>query len=113
MSIRVLKLSTGEEIISDIEGITKVGEKELLPEDIILSRPCSIHLVPTEQGFGVELLPWAIYAKDHKAIPLKNKNILFCIEPMASIRNQYAEIIGLPTIPDNSIISPNSGSIIT
>lgn len=105
MSIRVIKLASGEEVISDITGITKVGEEETLKEKIVLRKPMSLHLIPSEQGIGIQLMPFAIFAKNQDEIPMKTEGIMFCIEPSTDIRNQYADMTGLPLIPDDKIIT--------
>lgn len=103
MSIRVVKIRTGEEIITDIDGITKIDEKEILEENVVFNKPMSIHMIPSEQGIGLQLLPWPIYAKVH-IVNIKSEDVLFCVEPGTDVRNQYAEMIGLPVVPDDSII---------
>ena len=106
MSIKVLRLKTGEELIADVVGINTVDEKEVLEDTLTLGQPFSLHLIPTEEGIGIQLMPWAIYARDHKSIPFPSSEVAFCIEPSTGIRNQYAEMIGLPVVPDKSIITP-------
>jgi len=108
MSIRVIKIKTGEEIIADIDGISKVDDKETLAENIVLNKPMSIHMVPSEQGIGLQLFPWAIYTKNQK-IDFEKKEVLFFVEPSTDIRNQYAQMVGLTVIPDDTIIVPSGG----
>lgn len=102
--IRAIKLKTGEELICDIEGVTKVGEKEVCGEEVIFNKPMTIHMIPSEEGIGLQLLPWAIYLKDH-VLEYPGSEVNFCKEPSTSVRNQYAQMTGLPIIPDNSIIT--------
>ena len=109
MSIRAVKLKTGEEIIADIEGISKVGDKEVLAEQIVLDKPFSIHLVPQQEGIGIQMIPWALYAKEN-SVPYPSSDINFCIEPSTSLRNEYASMVGLPTIPDDKIVIPEGGT---
>lgn len=97
MSIRALKLKTGEELVADVEDFSA--------DEILLNKPMSIHMIPSEQGIGLQMLPWAIYLKEHK-IRYPSSEVAFCEEPSTSVRNQYAEMTGLPTIPDDSIIIP-------
>ncbi len=105
MSIRALKLRTGEELIADVDGLSKVGDKEVLAEKITLTKPFSIHLVPQENGIGIQMIPFALYAKEHK-IDYPSTEVNFCIEPSTSIRNEYAQMTGMPVIPDDTIIIP-------
>jgi hypothetical protein len=107
--IRAIKLKTGEEMITSIEGINKVGEKETMEETLTFSKPFSIHLVPSGEGIGIQLLPWALYAKNHDSIPYPSSEVSLCVEPSTDIRNQYAQMTGLPTIPDDKIIVPGGG----
>lgn len=110
MSIRALKLKTGEEVIADIEGVSKVGESEVLAETVVLGKPMSVHMIPSEEGIGLQLLPFALYAKNHGEIAISKDDVMFCVEVSTGIRNQYASMTGLPTIPDDSIIIPGEGS---
>jgi hypothetical protein len=101
MSIKALKLKTGEELIADVE--TKEGD--LASEYTVLGKPFTIHIIPSEQGIGLQLLPWAIYLKEH-TLDYPTKDIIFCEDPSTGVRNQYAEMTGLPTVPDDTIIVP-------
>ena len=105
MSIKAVKLKTGEELITSVEGITKVGDKEVLEDKVVFDKPMTIHMIPSQEGIGLQMLPWGIYLKEHK-IEYLSSEVVFCEEPSTSVRNQYAEMTGLPTIPDDSIIVP-------
>ena len=108
MSIKAFKLKTGEEIIADVDGLSKVEDKEVLSGTITMNKPMSMHMIPSEEGIGLQLLPWCIYLKDH-CVSYPSEEICFCEEPSTNIRNQYAEMTGLPTIPDDTIIVPDGG----
>jgi hypothetical protein len=107
MSIRVLKLKSGEEVIADLTGESEVGGKSVLQEELILGNPLSIHMMLQEDGIEIQLLPYAIYAKNHKNIVIKKENVMFCVEPSIRVRNQYAVMVGIPVIPDDTIIIPD------
>ena len=48
--IRAIRLKTGEELITSIKGINKVGDTEKAGEEVIFDKPMSIHLVPQQEN---------------------------------------------------------------
>lgn len=102
MSIKAIKLITGEDIVADVDL-----QRD---EEIVLTKPMSIHLMPSEEGIGLQMLPWAIYVKNHGNIVINHDKVIFCTDPSIDVRNRYAEMTGLPTIPDDSITIPNENS---
>ena len=76
--IRVIKLKTGEEVIADIDGISKVGDIEKVGDEISMNKPMSLHLIPQQEGLGISLIPWVLYAKDHSKIPYLGSEVVFC-----------------------------------
>lgn len=112
MSIRILKLVSGEEIIADVTGVAKINGKEVLDKDLTVSKPIGIAFTPQDEGLGVQYYPWAVYLDASKDIVIEKRNIMFppC-EPPVQIRNQYAEMVGLPVIPDKTIITTPGGDI--
>lgn len=89
MTICITKLTNGEELISDTDIVEKDGTVIVL-----LKKPCSINLVPTEVGsIGVQLLPWMMYAKEH-TIPMPADMIMTQVEPNNDLYNKYSSIFG-------------------
>ena len=66
MTIAVIKLITGEEII---------GEIEIQPAYVTLTNVGVVQLVPTQTGVGMSLYPFAPYAEESK-FSFKNEHII-------------------------------------
>ena len=71
MTIGVIKLITGEEII---------GEIEIQPSYVTLTNVGVVQLVPTQTGVGMSLYPFAPYAEESK-FSFKNEHIITSFEP--------------------------------
>lgn len=86
--IKLLKISTGEEIVGKIE------EQE--DGTIKVTNPCAIMLLgsrstPDQHSMG--MIPYAAYTKDH-TIFLKPDTIIWEAELEADVYNQYNGIFG-------------------
>ena len=69
MSIRVYKLTTGEEIVA--------GYKETNDEGILVSKPRILAFAPGADGqVNVQIVPYVIAAPDHD-IRFKHPNVVF------------------------------------
>lgn len=108
MSIRILKLVSGEEIIADVSGVSTVDDKEVMEDKVLVSKAVGILFTPAEEGLKIQYYPWAMYLDNTVETELDSRNIMFPAIPPVKVRNQYAEMVGLPVIPDNSIIIPES-----
>jgi len=106
MSIRILKLISGEEIIADVSGVSTVDDKEVMEDTVLISKAVGILFTPAEEGLKIQYYPWAMYLDNTKELAMDKSNIMFPAIPPVSVRNQYAEMVGLPVIPDTSIIVP-------
>ena len=97
MSIKYLKLVTGEELVTNYKDD---GEST-----VTLNNPLGILMSQSEKGFNIQLVPYGSMAKD-ETILVNHKNIVFTAEPEDKLRNQYESITG-------QVITPPSPSIIT
>jgi len=100
MTICITKLTNGEDLISDTDVVQS--------DDIVivlLKKPCSINLMPTENGgIGVQLIPWMIYAKDH-IVPMPADMIMTQVEATTDLYNKYNLLFGTGIqVPDNKIV---------
>ena len=84
MTIGVIKLITGEEII---------GEIEIQPSYVTLTNVGVVQLVPTQTGVGMSLYPFAPYAEESK-FSFKNEHIITSFEPSVDLRNNYNKMFG-------------------
>lgn len=87
MSIQILKLITGEEIIGDC------STHEITTT---VSKPCSIQIVPSrsnpEQPM-MALVPYAAYTENH-CIDIDVEKIIWMEPPVKELYNQYNSIFG-------------------
>ena len=84
MTIAVIKLITGEEII---------GEIDIQPTYVILTNVGVVQLVPTQTGVGMSLYPFAPYAEESE-FSFKNEHIITSFEPSVDLRNNYNKMFG-------------------
>ena len=77
MSVKVVVLRTGEQLLGDVEE-TNSG--------VLLKKPAI--LVPAgEKGIG--LAPWMPYTKVASGVVIKEDAISFMVEPVDELRNHY------------------------
>ena len=108
--IRIIKLVSGEELMASVSGVTEVDGKEVIEKSVILDKPIGFQMMPkSQEEMAIQWYPWGLYIKDVENIEIDKKDVMLCVEPQTNIRNMYAEMVGLPTIPDDSIIIPEGG----
>ncbi len=87
MAIKILKLSSVEDIIGDYEK-DENGR-------ITIGKPAKLLMVPTEGGgIGVGLMPWVPFSNEEE-IEIKAEFIMTApMEPSQDIRNEYSRQFG-------------------
>jgi hypothetical protein len=97
MAIKILKLTSIEDIICDYEEVD--GK-------CIMEKPAKLIMVPTEGGgMGIGIMPWVPFSDDEKFEIKKECIMLEPMEPSKSIRNEYSIRFGsgfVDTTPDAS-----------
>lgn len=86
--IKILKLTTGEELIADV--------KDENGTYVLLDKPCSLQIIPSRSNPeqpSMALIPYAMYTESHK-ISLKREFIVWSEEPLKELYNQYNSIFG-------------------
>ena len=91
--IQIVRLTSGEELIADV--ITQTDG--YLLSDIAI-------LIPTQQN-QLGLAPFMAYGVPKDGIFFKNEHIMFLIEPVDGLRQQYQTMFGKVITPTTSIIS--------
>jgi hypothetical protein len=94
--VKVVKLVTGEELISKVEEVDNIS--------IILTNPCI--LIATQEGYGVA--PWAFITKDaiKDGVEVMNDKVLYIAEPMDEFKDQYNQAFSPIAAPSNKIVTP-------
>ena len=97
-NLRILKLSTGEEIIGDIvEETTKYR----------IENPCSLGIAHSPNGQPrLNMMPMLIFS-EQKVVDIEKHHVLYNVSVAIEIKNKYNEIYG------SGIVVPTKSSIIT
>lgn len=98
MSVKIIKLTGGEDIIAGFE------EKE---DKVVLQNPAKIMLIPTDDegmGMGLALIPWLPYTDD-KEIEIEKEFVITSVFPIQDILNEYNQQFGVGiVVPPKDII---------
>lgn len=104
MTVKVIKLITGEEIISTVTDIEIEGR-----EIIQVSQPAIIILMPNDDNPNqaqIGLAPWAPYANNQVAHIMPNA-IAAIIDPKPELVTEYEKLYGSKIItPSREIVTP-------
>ena len=92
-NIQIVRLTSGEELIADV---TTQTDGYLLSDIAIL--------IPTQQN-QLGLAPFMAYGVPKDGILFKNEHIMFLMEPVDGLRQQYQTMFGKVITPTTSIIS--------
>jgi hypothetical protein len=92
-NIQIVRLTSGEELIADVA----IQTDGYLLSDIAV-------LIPTQQN-QLGLAPFMAYGEPKDGIFFKNEHIMFLIEPVDGLRQQYQTMFGKVITPPTSIIS--------
>lgn len=87
MSVQILKLITGEEVIGDLTEVN---------DTLRIKRPCYIQLVPSRadpERPMLGLVPYAPYTENH-AIELGRTHVVWQGKPIDELYNQYQKVFG-------------------
>jgi len=97
MSIGILKLVSGDDII---------GEMKALENGVSIKDPASLKMFPSEDGgMAMALIPWCPYS-DQESFFIKNDHIITPIEAPEELKNEYSDKFG------SGIVTPPSQEII-
>ena len=102
MTIKLVLLKSGEDIIADVTEMAVGEEKEKSIVGYFLDRPCVIRMRdpnlikeegPQKQsGFQVSLFPWIPLSKDTR-IPVPADWLITMVEPAYKLKEMYIEDI--------------------
>ena len=98
MSVKLLLLKSGEEIITEVQEIVDPDSKD--PMGFRLHKPFRLEIVSEdggivfnrEKGFQLSWFPWAPLSKD-RDFYLPGHHVLTAYDPLDSIAQQYVEAI--------------------
>ena len=87
MTIKVLVLKSGEDVIADIQEMTS-SENQVM--GYFLNRPCVVKIQAKgdSQDVSVRMHPWMPFARE-KMIPLSTDWVVTMVTPVESIQEMY------------------------
>ena len=102
MTIKLLLLKSGEDIIADVTEMAVGEEKERTIVGYFLDKPCVIRMrdpnlleengSKKQSGFQVSLFPWIPLSKDTR-IPVPADWLITMVEPAYKLKEMYIEDI--------------------
>ena len=103
MTIKLLLLKSGEDVIADITEMGTGDEKDRRVVGYFLNKPCIIKMRdpnvlteepdgPTKAGFAVSLYPWMPLSKE-ETIPIAADWLITMVEPIDKLKTMYVEDI--------------------
>jgi len=92
MSIKLVLLKSGEDIISDLtEMVVGEGENRVVV-GYFFTKPCVVKMRTTEESkdksYQISLFPWLPLSKDTK-VPVINDWVITIVEPIDTLREMY------------------------
>jgi hypothetical protein len=99
MSVKIVRLTSGEEIISNL---TDNG-------DTITLKDASV-LIPSPEG-KLLLARWLPYADTKDGVTLEKRHLVFTIEPQKELAEHFTSVVvnGL-VVPGKKVVDPLAGS---
>jgi predicted enzyme related to lactoylglutathione lyase len=94
MTIKLIRLTSGEEVIATITDESN--------DSITFEKPVALYAA--EEG-KLGFMPYVPYTKAEDGLTIKGVHILFTVDPVDDVLNQYKEATG-------SIVTPNQGIIV-
>ena len=121
MTIKLLILKSGEEIISDINEMAVGEEDDQKVIGYFLRRPCLVKMKnpgvidqeknKTKAGFEVSLIPWIALSKE-EVIPIPSDWLVTMVTPVEQLEQMYVEDVlsyGQDDQSDSADEQPDSG----
>ena len=92
MTVKILLLKSGEDVISDVNEMVSPDDKVI---GYLLKRPCVIKLLPKvsegeKRETSISMYPWMPLAKE-KAIPLPTDWVVTMVTPIEKVEKMYKE----------------------
>ena len=95
MTIKILLLKSGEDVIADLKEMVSADEKVI---GYFLNKPCVVKLIPKDsedenkKETAIRMYPWMPLAKE-KDIPLPTDWVVTIVTPIEKVEQMYKEDI--------------------
>ncbi len=85
MTIQIIKLTTGEELIGDVES----------KGDYVIKQPCAVQMMMSraDASPSMSLIPYAFYVDKH-TVTIPKQHVIWIGTPIDEMYNQYNKIFG-------------------
>ena len=92
MTVKILLLKSGEDVISDVKEMISPDKKVI---GYFLSKPCVVKLLPkttdgNKRETSISMYPWMPLAKE-KQIPLPTDWVVTMVTPIEKVETMYKE----------------------
>ena len=93
MTVKILLLKSGEDVIADLKEMVSPDEKVI---GYFLTKPCVVKLIPkdsedeSKRETAIRMYPWMPLAKE-KDIPLPTDWVVTIITPIEKVEQMYKE----------------------
>ena len=93
MTIKILLLKSGEDVIADLKEMVSPDEKVI---GYFLNKPCVVKLIPkdsedeSKRETAIRMYPWMPLAKE-KDIPLPTDWVVTIVTPLEKVEQMYKE----------------------
>ena len=99
MDVKIVRLISGEEVIGYVDD-TETG--------VLVKEPAI--LLPTPEG-KLMFAKWLPYADVKNGVPLKSKDIVFCVKAMKDLEDHFISVVvGGLIVPGKKTVEPVSGA---
>ena len=89
MSLYIVRLVTGEDLIGDLE-LSKTKDHT---HSYKITNVGIVQLVPTKDGVGISLYPYAPYAEKSE-FTFKEEHVMTTYKPSVDLHNNYSRMFG-------------------
>ena len=98
MTVKLLLLKSGEDLIADVSEITVGEEADRKVVGYILEKPCVVKILNAEKtsddqsksSFNVSLYPWCPLSED-TSVPVPVDWVVTIVEPKVTLKKMYVE----------------------
>ena len=89
MSLYIVRLVTGEDLIGELE----ISKTKDLEHKYKMTNVGIVQLVPTKEGVGISLYPYAPYAEESE-FTFKEQHVMTTYKPSLDLENNYSRMFG-------------------
>jgi len=90
MNLYIVRLITGEDLIGDLDVVKTLNHEH---KKYKMKNVGIVQLVPTKEGVGISLYPYAPYAADNEFI-FKEEHVMTTYKPSVDLENNYSRMFG-------------------